>query len=112
MPPRNPETDMPLHIASSTITWNQFERPKYGDMLDIIREAGYSHVVAPGARRRPSTSGDDVPSTPEEILKVLSDHGLKPAPGYYSGPAYHDPANVAANVEGVRAAARHTRALG
>ena len=112
MAPRDQHTSMPLHIASSTITWNQFERPRYGEMLDTIREAGYSNVVAPGARRRPVGSPEELPSTPEEILKVLADHGLKPAPGYYSGPAYHDPANVAANVEGVRAAARHTRALG
>lgn len=119
-----------LHIACSTITWGPFRRVAdrgrdpyagragFGLILDEVREAGYSHVVAPGGRRRrgatsaAAAAADTLPSTPEEILTFLTDHGLRPAPGYYSGPPYHEPANRAANVEGARAAARHTRALG
>ncbi len=116
-----------MDIACSPITWNAFRsqpdspyagRAGYARMLDEIREAGYSHVVAPCGRRRqgPAPGGtvvsDDMPTAPEEILALLAEHGLKPAPGYYSGPPYHDPANREANVEGARAAARHMKGLG
>jgi len=127
-----------VDIACSTITWGPFRRAAgtatsgsigegndpyagragYGRMLDEVREAGYSHVVAPGGRRRQGAAVttalamDDVPTAPQEIHAFLKEHGLKPAPGYYSGEAYHDPANRAANVEGARAAAQHMRALG
>ncbi|HEX2517381.1 MAG TPA: hypothetical protein VH257_21945, partial [Chloroflexota bacterium] len=111
-------------------------RTGYGRMLDEIREAGYAFVTAPGGRRRqrqgapspplsgslagarstragaPAAGAEELPSTPEEILAFLGAHELGPAPGYYSGPPYHDSANREANVEAVRAAARHTRALG
>jgi sugar phosphate isomerase/epimerase len=118
-----------MRIACSTITWGQFRPPAgeaggpydgragYGRMLDEIREAGYAFVTAPGGRRRqrqgaPAAGAEELPSTPEEILAFLAAHELGPAPGYYSGPPYHDPANRETNVEAVRAAARHTRALG
>ena len=117
-----------MDIAGSTITYGPFRQAAgekndpypglagYGRMLDEVKAAGYSHVVAPGVRRRVAPGGtspvDDLPTTPEEIVAFLAQHGLKPAPGYYSGPPYHDPANRQANVDGVRAAARHTRGLG
>jgi inosose dehydratase len=114
-----------LHIACSPITWRNVPAPSggdpyagragYGRMLDEIREAGYSHVVAAGGRRRQvagQAAADDMPATPQETLAFLAEHGLKAAPGYYSGPPYHDPANRQANVDGVRAAAQQMRGLG
>ena len=86
-----------MDIACSTITWGQFRqgaedpyagRAGYARMLDEVREAGYSHVVAGGGgRRRPGADAgpSDLPSTPEEVLAFLAEHGLRPAPGYYSG---------------------------
>ncbi|HEX2037114.1 MAG TPA: sugar phosphate isomerase/epimerase [Chloroflexota bacterium] len=118
-----------MYIACSTITWGSFRaapdrnqqpdpyagRAGYARMLDEVREAGYSHVVAGGGRRRASPDqqgGEPMPSTPEEVLAFLAEHGLKPAPGYYSGQPLYDPANRPGEIEGARRAAAFMRALG
>ncbi len=106
-----------MYIACSTITWGQFrnqpDSPYAGPegqarILDEVRAAGYSHVVTGvSAGRR----GGSLPA-PEEQLQMLAQHGLRPAPGYYSGQPLYEPANRAGEVDGARRAAAYTRALG
>ena len=85
-----------MDIACSTITWNQFRNQPdspyagtggYERILDEVRQAGYSHVVAGGGRRRSEASPADRTATPEGQLALLREHGPQPAPGYYRGKA-------------------------
>jgi inosose dehydratase len=118
-----------MDIACSTITWNQ-ERNKpespyvgregYRRMLGEVREAGYSHVVASGGNRRPAGQGGpggrapaaEAPETPAEMLALLREYHLQPAPGATGGHVLHEAAGRDESVARVREAAQFARGLG
>lgn len=105
-----------MDIACSTITWGEVRRdpdsPYAGAaglsrILDEVRDAGYSHVVA-GVR----AASDDPASTPEGQLRLLSDHGLKPSPGYVGAERIYERGARETLLDAVKRAAAYTRALG
>ena len=114
-----------MDIACSPITWGAVRRggqpgaedpyagrEGYGRLLDEIREAGYSHVTAGGGGRGREGQASTMPSTPEEMLAFLTQHGLEPAPGSTGGHVLHDPSTREESVERVRPAAQFARGLG
>ncbi|MBI3974592.1 MAG: TIM barrel protein, partial [Chloroflexi bacterium] len=106
-----------MYLACSPITWTVIRRQPdnpyagragFGRLLDEIREAGYTHVVA----GRTSAGQEEAFERPEGLLRFLADHGLQPAPSSIGGQGLLDPAERAAAVEGARQAAAYTRGLG
>jgi inosose dehydratase len=91
----------PLPWFMTAEGWREDLAPPVPVMLAAIKAAGYDGVHA------------EVPkgSTPKAYFSVLSDHGLRPAPGYFQA-SFGDPATIAATVESARAVARNHAALG
>jgi inosose dehydratase len=110
-----------MDIACSTITWNSVRRDDggpyagrqgYTRILNEVREAGYSHVVA-SVGRLPFGDGEDEPlTTPEGQLRFLADRGLKPAPGYVGADRIYEVDARPQLLERVKQAAAFTCGLG
>jgi inosose dehydratase len=114
-----------MDIACSTITWGSAMRDPnspyagrsgYSRLLKEVKDAGYTHVTAGvrllRAEEEALPAAVRMPASPAEVLAFLDEHGLKPAPGYYSGKPLYEPENRAGEVEGVRRSAATMRALG
>lgn len=80
-------------------------------MLNEVRDAGYSHVVA-SVGRSADTSADDPMATPEGQKQYLADHGLQPAPGYVGAERVFEVEAREQLLDRVKRAAEHTRRLG
>jgi inosose dehydratase len=102
-----------MDVACSPITWQVRRQPDspyagaagYAKLLDEVRQAGYSHVPA----GRGSGRAD---ATPAEVLAMLHDHGLLPAPGGIGGLALHEETAREDAVTQAREAAHFAHALG
>jgi inosose dehydratase len=117
-----------MYIACSPITWQVRRQPDgpyagregYEKLLDEVQQAGYAHIAGGWGsfRQRAATQAptqterEDAPPAPQEVLTLLQEHGLKPAPEGTGGSNLLDASARDAAVEQVRPAAQFTRALG
>lgn len=91
----------PLSFSLTAEGWRPELAPPLPEILTIIKNAGYDGVHA------------EIPlgSTPEAYGKLLAEHGLAPAPGYFQA-NFADHAALPMTIENARKAAADQAALG